>query len=130
LLAKLIAGAGRAADNHRVIKSAPVGGTAIQHHRDPDSAPPAGPGLATPIRAYSGLLGLSPLNPITIVYFGALALARQPADGSLFFVLGAFLASASWQLLIAVGGSLVGRRGNLKGAPPSTVCSKTVGRHR
>lgn len=64
--------------------------------------------------AYFGLLGLTILNPATIVYFGALVLGMRgdvvPDLGhGLVFVLGALLASASWQLLLAGGGSLVGR---------------------
>ncbi|RSM80366.1 lysine transporter LysE [Kibdelosporangium aridum] len=64
--------------------------------------------------AYFGLLGLTVLNPATIVYFGALVLGMQ-ADvvpdlvHGMVFVLGALLASASWQLLLAGSGSLVGR---------------------
>lgn len=64
--------------------------------------------------AYFGLLGLTVLNPATIVYFGALVLGMQ-ADvvpdlvHGMMFVLGALLASASWQLLLAGSGSLVGR---------------------
>ncbi|ALG07300.1 LysE family transporter [Kibdelosporangium phytohabitans] len=64
--------------------------------------------------AYFGLLGLTVLNPATIVYFGALVLGMR-ADvvpdllHGMAFVLGALLASASWQLLLAGGGSLVGR---------------------
>jgi arginine exporter protein ArgO len=87
---------------------------AVHHHRHPARAAPAGAGLATPIRAYLGLLGLTLLNPMTIVYFGALVLGRRSSDGltgagEAVFVLGAFSASASWQLLLAGGGSLVGR---------------------
>jgi arginine exporter protein ArgO len=63
----------------------------------------------TPGRAYLGVLGLTLLNPATVVYFAALVLGRGPAGGGAWFVAGAFLASASWQLLIAGGGALVGR---------------------
>jgi arginine exporter protein ArgO len=63
----------------------------------------------TPGRAYLGVLGLTLLNPATIVYFGALVLGRGGTGGGVWFVTGAFLASASWQLLIAGGGALVGR---------------------
>ena len=59
--------------------------------------------------AYTGVLGLTLLNPATVVYFAALVLGRGSAGGGVWFVVGAFLASASWQLLIAGGGSLVGR---------------------
>jgi arginine exporter protein ArgO len=64
---------------------------------------------ATALRAYTGILGLTLLNPATVIYFAALVLGRGGAGGGVWFVLGAFLASASWQLLIAGGGSLVGR---------------------
>jgi len=64
---------------------------------------------ATPGRAYLGVLGLTLLNPATIVYFAALVLGRGGSGGGVWFVAGAFLASASWQLLIAGSGALVGR---------------------
>jgi len=64
---------------------------------------------ATALRAYAGILGLTLLNPATVIYFGALVLGRGGAGGGVWFVAGAFLASASWQLLIAGGGSLIGR---------------------
>jgi arginine exporter protein ArgO len=71
-------------------------------------------GLDTPRKAYLGLLGLTILNPATIVYFAALVLGRQAGaplqpGGEVVFVAAAFVASASWQLLLAGGGSLVGR---------------------
>ncbi|WP_145836134.1 LysE family transporter [Micromonospora echinospora] len=69
-------------------------------------------GLDTPARAFLGVLALTMLNPATVVYFAALVLGRSDAVAPLaagLFVLGAFLASASWQLFVAAGGSLVGR---------------------
>lgn len=87
------------------------GVTALRRHRDPATARD-GSGLGTPARAYLGLLGLTLLNPATIVYFGALVLGRQADKGlaaQAVFVAAAFAASASWQLLLACGGSLVGR---------------------
>lgn len=66
-------------------------------------------GITTAGAAYLGVLGLTLLNPATVVYFAALVLGRGGTGGGGWFVLGAFLASASWQLLIAGGGSLVGR---------------------
>lgn len=112
--------------------------TAIRQHRRPVRAA-AGAGMTTPIRAYGGILALTVLNPMTVVYFGALVLARQ-ASGDLSpaaaaaFVLGAFLASASWQLLIAAGGSLVGRaltgrRGRLLTALVSAVLIVALAAH-
>ncbi|MFY1656326.1 LysE family transporter [Micromonospora sp. WMMD1274] len=71
-------------------------------------------GLDTPVRAFGAVLALTLLNPATVVYFVALVLGRgdvldtgPPAAAA--FTLGVFLASASWQVLIAGGGSLIGR---------------------
>jgi arginine exporter protein ArgO len=63
---------------------------------------------------YAVMLGATLLNPATVVYFAALVVAGGGAVGSSFaagasFVAGAFLASASWQLLLATGGSALGR---------------------
>lgn len=71
-------------------------------------------GLETPVRAFVGVLALTLLNPATVVYFTALVLGRADLGGSgtaiaTLFTLGVFLASASWQLLIAAGGTVVGR---------------------
>jgi arginine exporter protein ArgO len=105
--------------------------SAVRHYRDPARAARVRDGLGTPLRAYLGVLALTLLNPMTIVYFAALVLGRQTSDrvtpgGAAVFVVAAFLASASWQLLIATGGSLVGRvlagpRGRLGTAIASSV---------
>jgi len=87
--------------------------TAVRHYREPTAAR-SSEGLGTPGRAFAGLLGLTLLNPATIIYFGALVLGRQAASSmtaasEVVFVAAAFVASASWQLLLAGSGSLVGR---------------------
>ncbi|MFD6638922.1 LysE family transporter [Micromonospora chalcea] len=76
--------------------------------------PSARGGLDTPVRAFAAVLALTLLNPATVVYFVALVLGRGDVLGSApvraaAFTAGVFLASASWQLLIAGGGSLIGR---------------------
>jgi arginine exporter protein ArgO len=63
----------------------------------------------TAARAYAAILGLTLLNPATVVYFAALVLGRGGAGGGVWFAAGAVLASASWQLLIAGSGALAGR---------------------
>jgi arginine exporter protein ArgO len=64
---------------------------------------------ATPLRAYAAILALTLLNPATVIYVAALVIGHGGTGGGLWFVIGAFLASASWQLLIVGGGSLIGR---------------------
>ncbi|MBO1337915.1 LysE family transporter [Streptomyces sp. VRA16 Mangrove soil] len=64
-------------------------------------------------RAYLGLLGLTLLNPMTVIYFAALVLGSGDTVTGLVprtvFAVAAFTASASWQLLLAGGGALLGR---------------------
>ncbi|MDX5461559.1 LysE family transporter [Micromonospora tulbaghiae] len=76
--------------------------------------PSARGGLDTPVRAFAAVLALTLLNPATVVYFVALVLGRGDVlgsgpSGAAAFTLGVFVASASWQLLIAGGGTLIGR---------------------
>ena len=70
--------------------------------------------LMSPVRAYFGLLAITMMNPITVIYFAALVLANPSVIAashwqSMVFVVAAFAASASWQLLLAGGGALLGR---------------------
>ncbi|HEY0119961.1 MAG TPA: LysE family transporter [Cellulomonas sp.] len=91
------------------------------------TAPPAtGPSRTAtatrPARAYLTFLGLTAVNPTTVVYFAALttggsaAGAVTSATNGAAFVVGAFAASAAWQLVIAgaghgAGKALTGPRG-------------------
>ncbi|HKV97677.1 MAG TPA: LysE family transporter [Gammaproteobacteria bacterium] len=64
---------------------------------------------------YFQFLGLTLLNPMTIVYFAALILggsagARAGVTAAVLFVLGAGLASLSWQTLLAACASLLKKR--------------------
>jgi arginine exporter protein ArgO len=62
--------------------------------------------------AYFGMLGMTMLNPWTVIYFAALVLGGSGVAGlgeRILFVAAAFMASASWQLLLAGGGALLGR---------------------
>lgn len=66
-------------------------------------------------RAYLGLAAVTALNPATIVYFIALVvggraqLAGSSAATGIVFSVGVLAASASWQLLLAAGGTALGR---------------------
>ncbi|MFF3642152.1 LysE family transporter [Streptomyces sp. NPDC002564] len=84
-----------------------------------------------PARAYAALLGITLLNPATVVYFAALVLG-SPATASLThleqgaFALAAFAASASWQLLIAGGGALLGRTLTGRGGRLATALASSA----
>lgn len=64
-------------------------------------------------KTYLTFLGLTLLNPLTIVYFSALILGDLQTGrigmSRSAFVLGAGLASLSWQWLLAVFGAMAGR---------------------
>ena len=91
----------------------------------------AGLSNPTPRRAYLALLGVTMLNPSTAIYFAAVSIgARAGSQASLseqlVFVLGAVVASASWQVLLAAGGAVLGgaltsRRGRLVTALVATA---------
>jgi arginine exporter protein ArgO len=64
---------------------------------------------------YGGFLALTLVNPLTVTYFAALILGLggdtlgSAADRALFAI-GAFVASAAWQLVLAGAGALLHRR--------------------
>jgi arginine exporter protein ArgO len=69
---------------------------------------------STDARAFATFLGMTLLNPMTVVYFAALVLGGQgelfaSAGDRIGFVVAAAAASASWQLVLAGGGALLGR---------------------
>ena len=106
--------------------------TAIRDHRSGQLAPMADSAM-TSGRAYVSLLGITLLNPVTVLYFSALVLGSQAnglgaAESTGFvvtgfvatvfdatvsvgavFVAAAFCASASWQLVLVAGGVALGR---------------------
>ncbi|MET9123867.1 MULTISPECIES: LysE family transporter [unclassified Streptomyces] len=88
--------------------------TGLRQYRERSLAARSTKDPARPARAYVTLLGITLLNPTTIVYFAALVLGSRSAEAVRpleqgVFVLAAFVASASWQLLLAGGGALLGR---------------------
>ncbi|MER6734217.1 LysE family transporter [Streptomyces puniciscabiei] len=88
--------------------------TAVTHYRTPPTASPTEGTPLRPARAFLGLWGITMMNPLTVIYFAALVLGSQASAvpdrlERAVFVLAAFAASASWQLLLAGGGALLGR---------------------
>jgi threonine/homoserine/homoserine lactone efflux protein len=63
-------------------------------------------------RTYAELLGLTLLNPATVIYFAALTIGLPFLGGAgerLVFAVAAFAASFSWQALLAAFGAALGR---------------------
>ena len=88
-----------------------------------------------PARAYLSLFALTAVNPATLVTFAAVVVGRAQIGSSwlavALFALGAFVASAVWQLLLAGSGSLLGwllrgRRGQLGIALGSALIMLTL----
>lgn len=93
-------------------RAIPIGGS---------TGPVADPESAARHRAtatYLRFLGLTIVNPSTVVYFAALVVGLPAVSGGaaerIVFAAGAFVASISWQSLLAVVGAVVHRR-----LPPS-----------
>lgn len=68
-----------------------------------------------PLQTYLQFVGITLLNPLTIVYFTAFILGRgtppsSASASSALFILGVGLASLSWQTLLAGVGGLARRR--------------------
>jgi len=80
-------------------------------------------------RTYAELLGLTLLNPATVIYFGALTIGLPFLGGAaerLVFAAAAFLASLSWQALLAAFGSALGRGAGHRLHRPTMVIGNVV----
>ncbi|MER5964567.1 LysE family transporter [Streptomyces sp. NPDC002057] len=88
--------------------------------------------VLSPARAYLAFLSITLLNPMTVVYFAALVLATGPSGPATLsdrtvFVVAALVASASWQLLLALGGTLLGRTlTGVRGRLATALASSTL----
>lgn len=87
---------------------------------------------ATPrslLRTYAGFLGLTLLNPVTVVYFAALTVGLPFLGGGaerLVFAVTAFIASLSWQWLLAVFGAALGRGAGHRLHRPTVLLGNAV----
>lgn len=73
------------------------------------------PGRREFTATYVKFVGLTIINPLTVVYFAAFVLGLGLADGlsvneAALFVTGAFLASLSWQTMLAGIGAVARRK--------------------
>jgi len=113
--------------------------TAVSQYRKRQTTARAEEIPVRPARAFTALLGITMVNPLTVVYFAALVLGGQTATApndseQAVFVLAVFVASASWQLLLASSGALLGRaltggRGRLTTAMASSALITALAIH-
>lgn len=92
-----------------------IAGLTALHAVRTNGAPSRRPTAMSAARAYVLFVGITAVNPATVVYFAAIVLGNRdltstPVEAAVF-VLAAFAASASWQLLLAGGGAALGRVG-------------------
>ena len=99
-----------------------AGGGAVGRQRD-----------LTPARAYANLVALTAVNPATLITFAAVAVGQSSGEGSstmlavALFAIGAFAASAAWQLLLTGGGNLLGSLFNgPRGQLAISACSAVI----
>lgn len=80
-------------------------------------------------RTYVQLLGLTLLNPATVIYFAALVVGLPFLGGvaeRLVFAAAAFLASLSWQVLLAAFGATLGRSAGHRLHLPTVIFGNLV----
>lgn len=98
-----------------VLLAVAAAGLARALRRPAGAAPTSAPEAARPWRTWAGFLGLTALNPLTLLTFGAVVVALPaglldgPAQRAAF-VAGAGGASLAWQAVLAVAGAALGRR--------------------
>lgn len=90
-----------------------IAGLTVRQALRTGDAPASEPTPIGPGAAWALFLGITAVNPATVVYFAAVVLGNEGlvegrAQG-IAFVLAAFAASASWQLALAGGGATLGR---------------------
>jgi arginine exporter protein ArgO len=85
----------------------------------------------SPLRAFGIFMSITAVNPATVVYFAAIVLGNraltETRPQAVVFVVAAFAASASWQLLLAAGGAALGRAiSSSRGRTVTGLVSATV----
>jgi arginine exporter protein ArgO len=102
----------------RVVSAAVLAAIAVRGllraRREPAPADASPPGRGELALTYVKFLGLTIVNPLTVVYFAAVVLGLGLADGLTapelaLFAAGAFLASLTWQTLLAGVGAAAHR---------------------
>ena len=89
--------------------------------------------MLSPARAYFSLVALTALNPATLITFAAVVIGRSQSGGNatwpavVLFAVGAFVASAAWQLMLTGSGYLLGRvLSSRRGQLGISVCSALI----
>jgi threonine/homoserine/homoserine lactone efflux protein len=106
-----------------------IGGRGILVLRRTEGDVAARPMHGAHSRTYFTLLGLTLLNPATVVYFAALAVGLPFLAGisdRLVFASAAFVASLSWQSALALFGATIGRRAGHRLRRPTVLVGNGI----
>jgi arginine exporter protein ArgO len=103
----------------------------LARSRQPAAAEAVEPQVGDLARTYGRFVGLTLINPTTVVYFAAVVIGLGVARGmtaadGILFVSGAFLASLSWQTLIAAVGAFAGHRLSVRSRRVVTIVGNLV----
>lgn len=103
----------------------------LARSRQPAAAEAVEPQVGDLARTYGRFVGLTLINPTTVVYFAAVVIGLGVARGmtaadGILFVSGAFLASLSWQTLIAAVGAFAGHRLSVRSRSVVTIVGNLV----
>ena len=93
------------------------------------AVPAGGRAPRSRLRTYLEMLALTLLNPATVIYFAALTVGLPFLGGigeRIAFVVAAFAASLSWQILLAAFGATLGRGAGRRLQTPTMIAGNLV----
>ena len=93
------------------------------------AVPAGGRPARSQLRTYLEMLGLTLLNPATVIYFAALTVGLPFLGGigeRIAFVVAAFAASLSWQILLAAFGATLGRGAGRRLQAPTMIAGNVI----
>lgn len=96
---------------------------------EPTEAPATVSAQRSKRRTYASFLALTLLNPATVAYFAALVVGLPSLEGvgeRVTFVAAVFVASISWQSLLAYVGALLGRTAGQRLRVPTIIVGNAV----
>ena len=101
----------------------------LRNRPEPGTFPAGGHAARSQLRTYFAMLGLTLLNPATVIYFAALTVGLPLLGGiseRIAFVVAAFAASLSWQILLAAFGATLGRGAGRRLQAPTMLAGNII----
>ena len=101
----------------------------LRNRSESVAAPEGRRAARSQLRTYLEMLGLTLLNPATVIYFAALTVGLPFLGGAgerIAFVTAAFAASLSWQILLAAFGATLGRGAGRRLQAPTMIVGNII----